>query len=184
MTELLYPYFKDYTVVDGADIFVEQIIKRHPKINGVVSLFEDYKPDRKYDNIILGHVLEHVEKPREILMECYSWLKDDGVILAAVPNCDSIHRQAAVKMGLLDSVKQLNEMDQYHGHRRVYDRIEFRDDFCGAGFKIIKEGGYWLKPLSNKQMEDAWTDEMISAFMELGEKYPDIAAEMYIVAGK
>lgn len=184
MTELLYPYFEDYTVVDGADMFVEQITKKYPKIQGVVSLFEDYKPDRKFDNIILGHVLEHVENPREILRRCKSWLRDGGVVLAAVPNCDSIHRQAAVKMGLLDSVKQLNAADIYHGHRRVYNRKEFIDDFESADFKIIKEGGYWLKPLSNAQVEENWTDEMVTAFMELGEKYPEIAAEIYVVAGK
>ena len=43
-------------------------------------------------------------------------------------------------------------------------------------------GGYWIKPLSNGQIEQNWTAEMLEAFMELGERYPDIAGEIYVVA--
>ena len=68
MTDILYPHFEDdYTVVDGADFFVEDLVKRYPKIKGYTALFEEFKPGRKYDNIVLGHVLEHVADPVEIL---------------------------------------------------------------------------------------------------------------------
>ncbi len=182
MTELLYPHYNDYTVVDAADFFVESIIKRFPKIDGVVSLFEDYKPSRKYDNIVLGHVLEHVEDPVEILKICGSWLEDGGVIVSAVPNSHSIHRQAAVIMGLLDYEKQLNETDQKNGHRRVYDRDSFEEDFIKAGLRVVASGGYWLKPESNGQINANWNEEMVEAFLKLGELYPDIAGEIYVVA--
>lgn len=43
-------------------------------------------------------------------------------------------------------------------------------------------GGYWLKPVSNGQIEENWTGKMVEAFMKLGERYPDIAAEIYIIA--
>ena len=43
-------------------------------------------------------------------------------------------------------------------------------------------GGYWLKPLSNAQLDRDWTPEMLDAFMALGERYPDVAAEIYVVA--
>jgi len=183
MTQLLYPaYQEDYSVVDGAEKFVTAIVEHYPRIKGYTSLFEDFEPDRTYDNIILGHVLEHVENPVEILKRCKGWLSNGGRILAAVPNCDSLHRQAAVKMGLLASVKELNETDRYHGHRRVYSQAEFARDFTDAGFHILKSGGYWLKPLSNRQIEESWSEAMIAAFMALGEEYPSIAAELYVVA--
>jgi hypothetical protein len=44
-------------------------------------------------------------------------------------------------------------------------------------------GGYWLKPLSNAQLEAHWTPEMLEAYMQVGERYPDIAAEIYVIAG-
>jgi len=87
-------------------------------------------------------------------------------------------------MGLLKSCYELNENDKHHGHRRVYNIDSFKNDFIKAGFNIIQIGGYWLKPLSNRQIEECYTKEMTSAFMILGEKYPDIAGEIYIVAKK
>lgn len=183
MTDKLIDYFDDYTIVDGAQIFVDNLLKKYPQIKGTVSLFEDYIPGRKFDNIILGHVLEHVENPVEVLKIVKSFLTEDGVILAAVPNCNSIHRQAAVIMGLLKRNNELNEIDCYHGHRRVYSYEEFKEDFKKAGLNVLKSGGYWLKPVSNKQLEDSWSEEMIWAFMQLGEEYPEIAAEIYVVAG-
>lgn len=183
MTDRLYPLWKeDYTVVDGAAVFVENIVSRYPEIVGHVSLFEKFLPERKFDNIILGHVLEHVESPVKILKNCKEWLNPHGRIVAAVPNSNSLHRQAAVIMGMLKNTNELNEADIYHGHRRVYCLNELENDFEEAGLHIIKSGGYWLKPLSNSQLEEQWSDELMNAYMELGEKYPDIAAEIYVVA--
>lgn len=183
MTDIIYPrYSSDYTVVDAAPTFVGMIKSRYPQINGIVSLFENYKSQRKYDNIILGHVLEHVENPVEILRSVKNILSEKGRILVAVPNCDSLHRQAAVKMGLLEHVDDMSEKDKLHGHRRVYSMDRLVRNFEDADLHIIKKGGYWLKPISDKQIEESWSAEMLNAFMSLGELYPDIAAEIYVIA--
>ena len=183
-TAVLYPYFKDYTVVDGADFFVEALKNKYPEMKGYASLFEDFKPTRAYDNIVLGHVLEHVENPVDILKLCKKWVDNGNPnrILAAVPNAKSIHRQAAVVMGMLKSEYQLNETDIKNGHRRVYDLEKLKKDFVSAGLKIIASGGYWLKPLSNGQINEYWDEAMIDSFLKLGEKYPEIAGEIYVVA--
>lgn len=182
MTDILYSYFSDYTVVDGADFFVESIVNKYPQIKGYVSLFEDYEPFRLYDNIVLGHVLEHVEDPVRILKMVSSWLAKDGRIVAAVPNSNSIHRQAAVVMGMLEDEKQLNDTDRKNGHRRVYDMDTLKADFLKAGLQIVSNGGYWLKPLSNGQINSSWDGKMVDAFLKMGEKYPEIAGEIYIIA--
>ena len=39
-----------------------------------------------------------------------------------------------------------------------------------------------MKPLANSQLESWFSEEMIDAFMILGERYPDIAGEIYVVA--
>ncbi len=83
---------------------------------------------------------------------------------------------------MLDSEDSLNPTDLHHGHRRVYDPESFQAEFLAAGLSIRHFGGYWIKPLSNVQMEAVWTLEMIRAFMQLGERYPDIAAEIYAIA--
>lgn len=185
MTDLLYPLFsEDYTIVDGAEFFVHSLQERYPNMKCYANLFEDFRPNRCYDNIILGHVLEHVEDPVKILQLCSQWLTKKGRILVAVPNSESIHRQAAVHMGLLQTTKQLNDTDIKNGHRRVYDKQVLERDFLQAGLQIVESGGYWLKPLSNSQIDKDWTKEMIEAYLLLGEKYPEIAAEIYVIAEK
>lgn len=130
----------------------------------------------------MGHILEHIEDPTSLLTRARNWLSPGGKILSAVPNAHSIHRQAAVLMGILKSEDSLNEADVHHGHRRVFSPESFRECFIKAGLRIEIMGGYWLKPVSNNQIEANWTPAMLRAFMELGEKYPEIAGEIYIIA--
>jgi 2-polyprenyl-3-methyl-5-hydroxy-6-metoxy-1,4-benzoquinol methylase len=183
MTELLVKTGKDLTVVEGSGSFCESLRQRFPQAKVFHSLFEDFESDRQFDNILLGHVLEHVQDPVHILRKVKGLLKPGtGRIFAAVPNARSLHRQAAVIMGMLPQEDALNEMDIHHGHRRVFNPESFRNCFYQAGLDIEIFGGYWLKPVSNKQIEDSWTPEMLDAFMKLGERYPDIAAEIYVVA--
>jgi 2-polyprenyl-3-methyl-5-hydroxy-6-metoxy-1,4-benzoquinol methylase len=156
--------------------------ERFPQVEVVHALFEDFEPERPFDNIIMGHVLEHVEHPIEILTSVRGWLSPNGRVFCAVPNARSLHRQAAVVMGLLPKEDALNDLDVHHGHRRIYTPETLRAAFIEAGFKIEVFGGYFLKPISNGQIESAWTSEMVDAFIQMGERYPDIAGEIYVVA--
>jgi 2-polyprenyl-3-methyl-5-hydroxy-6-metoxy-1,4-benzoquinol methylase len=181
-TAALARQFDDLTCVEGAETFANSLRERYPGVRVACSIFEEYVPGRTFDNIVLGHVLEHVEHPVEILARVRSWLTPDGRVFALVPNARSLHRQMAVVMGLLESEHSLNAVDLHHGHRRVYDPDSLRRDFLAAGFRIEAFGGYWIKPIANSQLEATWSPEMIDAAMVVGERYPDIAAEIYVVA--
>lgn len=182
MTAHLADLANHLTLVDGAEVFCAQLRERFPDAEVVNSLFETYEPRQPFDFIVLGHVLEHVADPVEILKLARQWLSPKGRILAAVPNSRSLHRQAAVIMGLLPFEEAMNEADIHHGHRRVFNPETFRQAFIQSGLKVEVFGGYWLKPVSNKQIEETWTEAMLDAFMQLGERYPDIAGEIYVVA--
>jgi trans-aconitate methyltransferase len=181
-TDSLVKFFPDLTCVDGADPFCESLRRRYPHIKVVNSLFEQFEPGRQFDTIILGHVLEHVEDPGTLLKKIKTWLTPEGRLFACVPNARSIHRQMAVDMGILETEHSLNDTDRHHGHRRVYDPESFRNEFLRVGFAIEVFGGYWLKPISNRQIDDTWTPEMLEAAMRVGERYVDIAAEIYVIA--
>ena len=45
----------------------------------------DFNPDTKYDFITMGEVLEHVEKPLELLQQACRLLNDDGVCFITTP---------------------------------------------------------------------------------------------------
>ncbi len=184
MTERLVTTDKAITIVEGAALFCQDLSQRFPLVRVVHALFEEFEPEEQYDNIILGHVLEHVQDPIDILRRTRRWLKPGGRIFAAVPNARSVHRQAAVIMGLLSREDALNEMDLHHGHRRVFNPESFRSAFTEAGLQVDIFGGYWFKPISNGQIEEHWNPAMIEAFMLLGERYPDIAGEIYVLASE
>ena len=184
MTELLASTGMPTTVVEGSALFCDNLRQRFPQVKVMHALFEEFEPEEHFDNIILGHVLEHVQDPVGILTRARRWLQPGGCIFAAVPNARSLHRQAAVIMGLLSREDALNELDLHHGHRRVFNPESFRSVFTQAGLHVDIFGGYWLKPISNGQIESQWTPAMIDAFMQMGERYPDIAGEIYLLASE
>jgi 2-polyprenyl-3-methyl-5-hydroxy-6-metoxy-1,4-benzoquinol methylase len=181
-TRLLLEAFDDVTVIDGSRALADKIAEEFEGVNVVCELFEQWEPGRTFDTIVLNHTLEHVLDPVEILALAKRWLAPGGVVVASVPNCRSLHRQAAVIMGMLPAEDSLTPADVRAGHRRVSSPESFRAQFTEAGLKVEHSGGYWIKPLSNAQTDEWFTDEMIDAFLALGERYPDIAAEIYVVA--
>ena len=184
MTPYLDAAFPHLALLEGSAKFCTDLTLRFPKARVVQSLFETAEFGPEFDTVVLGHVLEHVGDPLNVLRRAAGWLAPGGVVCAAVPNARSLHRQGAVIMGMLETEHTLNDTDHYHGHRRVYDPESFRNDFRASGLDVEVFGGYWLKPVSNAQIEATWTPSMVEAFMVLGERYPDIAAEIYVIARK
>jgi len=182
MTGHLVELGQEVVCVDGSEFFSQRLKEKYPSVEVITSLFEDFETDRKFENIVLGHVLEHVDDPVQILKVAKKFLAPNGILFAAVPNARSLHRQAGVIMGLLQAEDELNELDKHHGHRRVFNPESFRQAFYQSGYNIDYFGGYWMKPVANSQIEANWTPEMLEAFMKLGERYPDIAGEIYVVA--
>jgi 2-polyprenyl-3-methyl-5-hydroxy-6-metoxy-1,4-benzoquinol methylase len=172
----------DLTLVEPSKTLCEKLRHSFPRAQVINSLVEDFVPSQRFDNILLCHLLDHVRDPEQVVRLAESWLSPGGTIIAIAPNSESLHRQAAVRMGLLPAVNAFSERDQVQGKRRIFSRHEFRRLFSSAGLEIEFFGGYWLKPVSNRQMEQQWTPDMIDAFFALGEQYPEIAAEMCLVA--
>ena len=172
----------DLTLVEPSETLCEKLRHSFTRAQVINSLVEDFVTSQRFDNILLCHLLDHVRDPEQVVRLAGSWLSPGGKIIAIAPNSESLHRQAAVRMGLLPAVNAFSERDQVQGKRRIFSRHEFRRLFSSAGLGIEFFGGYWLKPVSNRQMEQQWTPDMIDAFFALGEQYPEIAAEMCLVA--
>lgn len=85
-------------------------------------------------------------------------------------------------MGHLQTTRDFSAKDVAHGHRRIYDPDSLRADVMAAGLSIVAEGGWLLKPVSDAQIESDWSAELLDAYMRLGERYPDIAANIYVIA--
>lgn len=184
-TKMLAEKFNSVIAVDGSQVTIDNVEKdlsNFKNIEYICSYIEDLKLDSKVDNIVMSHILEHLDKPVEALENLKNIMNEDTVLYISVPNAMSIHRQVAVKMGLLEQVTQLNDTDHRLGHKIVYKPENFQEDIKKAGFKIVEFGGSMIKPLANKQIEDNWTSEMIDGFIKLGDDYPELCGDIYVVA--
>lgn len=70
----------------------------HCKENGIetfqMSVEQFVKESKKkFDVIIMSHVLEHVLEPKEVLLQLNEILNDNGQLIIAVPNSSSINRK-------------------------------------------------------------------------------------------
>ncbi len=146
-------------------------------------LLEDFRTDRRFDNIVFLNVIEHVEHPVEELIRLRKLLSEKGLIYITAPNGMSLNRRAGFEMGLLPSYDQLAPKDYELGHRRLYTAEMMADHVRQAGLSLVAMKGVYLKPLSEKQMI-ALGDAAVRAFYALGEDVPQYCANIFAVAGK
>ncbi|HZK81152.1 MAG TPA: class I SAM-dependent methyltransferase [Humisphaera sp.] len=180
MTQFLVNHFETLVIVDGSAKLLS-LIPDDRRVTKIAALFEEFAPMAQFDTIVMEHILEHVENPVDLLWRAKTWLAPGGRMLLGVPNAHSIHRLAAVKMGILKAPTDLNDRDHALGHRRVYTPTAFRNDVQAANLTILESGGIFFKPLSNKQIQDHWDERMLQGFYELGKQFPDNAAELYLI---
>ncbi len=84
-----------YVVVDGSSVVIEQFRQNTPNFRGEIieAYFEDYSPDQKFDVIVMGFILEHVDDPDLILKRYCDFLTPGGKLYVAVPNAKSMNRR-------------------------------------------------------------------------------------------
>jgi SAM-dependent methyltransferase len=183
MTKNLVKEFRVLHLVEGSKLLIDQI-PAYENVTKFNSLFEEFETELQYDTIIMSHVLEHIYDPLIVLKKIFKWLKRDGVFIIAVPNANSLHRLVAVEMGLLPDQYTLNQRDNELGHYRVYDLVTLKEHAETAGFTVVQSGGYFLKPISNGQIEQDWDESMIEGFFKVGKHFQNNCAEIYVICTK
>ena len=88
---------------------------------------------QKFDAVILGDVLEHLVDPRAVLVDVASFLKDDGVVIASVPNITHIGIRSMLEEGLW-GYQKYGILDSTHV--RFFSWHSLRKMFIEAGFGI------------------------------------------------
>ena len=146
-------------------------------------LFESYKPEYNYNTVIAGSVIELNPDPSTLLKCIKGWLEPNGRLLLTTPNRRSLHRRVGAYMDIESSPDELNEPAFQTSTVHLYDRYELRSVLQSAGFQVEYLSGYFLKPLSNRQME-TWSDELLMAFLMVGEELGDYCKELVAVCKK
>ena len=191
-TERLTECFDDITCIEASSDAVLKA-KQKEKLAGVTfieSLFEEAVLERKYANILLVHVLEHIDDRVSLLKKIRNeWINEDGVMIVVCPNAYSPSRQIAVHMGLIEHPEAVTPSEEAHGHRKTYSMDTLKKDLITAGFSILYGSGIFFKALANFQWDklmqtDIITKEYLDGCFELGKKYPELCSSIYYVCGK
>lgn len=91
-------------------------------------------PDKKFDVITFGDVLEHIAEPNSVLDKCHGLLADGGAIVASVPNAAHI----SVRAMLLEGKWQYSELGILDKtHLRFFTRNTIQDLFVDTGYAVI-----------------------------------------------
>ncbi len=187
-TRRLLPYFDDVTCVEASDVAIaEAEQKLGGKVKFVNSIFENATLPRRYDNIVMTHVLEHLEEPVAILKRINDeWLARGGRLFLACPNANAPSRQIAVKMGLITHNAAVTQAEAEHGHRRTYTLDTLEEDAVAAGLKVVHRSGIFFKALANFQWDrllqtDIVSREYLDGCYALGQQYPDLCSSIFLV---
>jgi len=190
-TKRLQNVFSDITCVEASD---EAIAAAKSDLRGDIKFiqgtFENVKLDKKFNNIIMTHVLEHIDDPVFVLKRvCDEWLADNGSFFLVCPNANAPSRQIAVKMGLIEHNCAVTEGERKHGHRITYTFDTLERDAKQAGFKIAYRSGIFFKAFANFQWDkilqtDIVSKEYLDGCFELGQVYPDLCASIFLLCKK
>ncbi len=185
-TRLLVEKFERVVVVDAAEKYVN-LLRAQLKDRNIefhLNFFEEFETSEKFDAIFMINILEHVLDPVQIMSRAARWLKPDGIILINVPNAESVHRKIGQALDMIPETTALNPLDQRLGHRRVYTWDTLAADVRASDLKLLHLGGVFLKVLSNAQMEQFFTPELMRAFYQVGREFPRQCATIYAICGR
>lgn len=190
-TRHLLPLFNNITCVDASDESIKIAKDNLPShVEFIHSTFEDLSIDNKYQNILLTHVLEHIDDRIGLLEKIKNnWVTDDGLIFIVCPNANAASRQIAVKMGLIDKVSDVTESEKKHGHRITYSLDTLENDVKKSGLKVVHKGGIFFKSLANFQWDEVINKKIVSkeyldgCFM-LGHHYPELCSSVIVICKK
>ena len=190
-TQKFLRYFDDITCVEASDEAIA-IAKNEfgDKVKFVNSLFEKVSLPSKYDNIVLTHVLEHIDNPVDVLKRINDeWLSDSGRFFLVCPNANAPSRQIAVKMGLISHNAAITQAEKEHGHNITYTLDTLERDVNAAGLKVVHRSGIFFKALANFQWDQLLNTDIISkgyleGCYELGQQYPDLCSSIFLMCEK
>jgi 2-polyprenyl-3-methyl-5-hydroxy-6-metoxy-1,4-benzoquinol methylase len=181
-------HFSDITCVEASDEAIA-IAKEEfgDKVNFINGLFEEVTLPRKYDNIVLTHVLEHIDDPVGLMRKINNeMLSDGGRFFLVCPNANAASRQIAVKMGLISHNSAITPSEKAHGHNITYTLDTLERDAKASGLKVIHRSGIFFKALANFQWDrllqtDIISKEYLDGCYELGQQYPDLCSSIFLM---
>lgn len=183
---------KCWVIVEPAEEFAELARStRLPNLHVINGFFEDAVSQvksicpRAPDMVVCSSLLHEVSSALPMLAAIRSLMGTDSYAHFNVPNANSLHRRLAKAMGLIEDTRAKSDRNINLLQHRVYDIRSLKTDLAVAGFKVIDEGGYLVKPFTHLQMEQiapSLGESVIDGLFNLGQELPELASEIWVEA--
>jgi GNAT superfamily N-acetyltransferase/SAM-dependent methyltransferase len=187
-TQRFLPFFEDITCVEASgEALAEARSRLGEQVKLVEAMFETVRLPRQYDNIVLTHVLEHLDDPVKVLRRVNEeWLAEGGRFFLVCPNANAPSRQIAVKMGLISHNAAVTPAEAAHGHRITYSLDTLERDAVAAGLNVMHRSGVFFKALANFQWDrllktDIVSKEYLDGCYQLGQQYPELCSSIFLL---
>lgn len=173
-------------VVEGSAKYCEIVKSRihDPRLSIHQSMFEDYIPKQKFNDIVMARSLDYIENPIALLNLMRTWLLPKGRLHIVVQNAGSLHRRLGVALGKMSALDELTEHSRKMGHRRVYTESKLISDLAAAQFYVEKFKGFLLKPFDFHSLSVIGLDlnkVLIPALFDVGMDVPDeLCCQLYV----
>ena len=173
-------YFSKITVLEGSSKLIKQYQGKYDNVEIHETYFELFETTKRFDNIGMGFILEHVDDPGLLLNKYRSFLTDNGSIFIGVPSASSLHRILGVKAGILADLRQLSEVDISFGHKRYLRYQDWVEIFKKEKFRVVRAEGLYLKPLTTGQLKSLnLNPKIFNALVEIAIDYPEISNSLF-----
>jgi SAM-dependent methyltransferase len=172
-------------VVEGSQSVIDYFVKNHPDFSGelVFDYFETFDTSERFDVIVMGFILEHVDDPGILLDRYKKFLKPEGRLYVSVPNAKSLNRRLGLELGKLDDIYSLNENDLALGHKRQFCRDTLKQLLVSHGYRVTHEEGIYLKPLPLNVLQTLPDFEAnLQAMLRVGVEFPDLCVGLLMEA--
>ena len=176
-TTIFSKHYPRHVVLDGSNAVIQNFKSKYPECKAeiVETYFEKFETEERFDLIVMGFILEHVNDPVEVMKHFKKFLAPGGRMFIAVPNAEVLNRRLGYAAGMLKDMQELSENDFILGHQRYYTVPTLNEDVIAAGYSTILKEGIYLKPLATSQMIALQFDKkIIHAFCEVGIQYPEL----------
>ena len=109
-----------------------QDVLDHVYVGDIQSFFDEF-PNERFDVIVFGDVLEHLDNPVSVLQKCRKFLNPNGRVVASIPNVSHLAIRAMLIEGRWD-YSDLGILDRTH--LRFFTRDSAIEMFSDAGYQV------------------------------------------------
>ena len=173
--------FARHVVVDASSAVIENFRKLYPGCGAEIHecLFEQFETTAKFDLVVFGYILEHVDDPVRIMKHFKRFLSPSGRMFITVPNAAVLNRRLGKLAGLLADICEMSDHDRLLGHQRYYTVETLSYDIKAAGLNMQRLEGIYLKPLSTNQMKSlALSESIMQALCTIAIDYPELSCSL------